>query len=85
MDIGTQIPSTISNVNRYAYQVNEARENIIQQMRQEGSSKAVFGSSGGSGFVSGIGYVTESGRTYPTTNPNFRPNPNVPRVCISGC
>ena len=85
MDIGTQIPSTINNINRYAYQVNEARENLIQYMRQEGSSKAVFGSDGGSGFVSGIGYVTDSGRTYPTTNSNFRPNPNVPRVCISGC
>ncbi|KKQ34611.1 MAG: Histidine-tRNA ligase [Microgenomates group bacterium GW2011_GWA2_37_6] len=44
------------------------------------------GSLGGGGrYVPGKGYVTNDGRTYPTNNPNFRPKPNVPRVCVSGC
>lgn len=98
-ELGTQVPpyaqtsnlmsnyyrNFMSNVNQNYYIQQQQINNLLQQMRREGSSKAVFGGGGGSGFVPGVGYVTSGGRTYPTTNPNFRPNPNVPRVCISGC
>jgi hypothetical protein len=55
------------------------RQEIIKQ-RESGSY------SGGSGYNRDAGaYVTQEGRVYPTSNPNFVPNPNAPRVCISGC
>ena len=46
---------------------------VISHMRESASSNAVFGKNGGHGFVSGIGYVTSDGRTYPTSNPDWKP------------
>ena len=34
---------------------------------------------GGGVFIPGAGFVTPDGRTYPTNNPNWKPNPNAPR------
>jgi len=48
--------------------------NLIGQMREAGSASGV----GGSGYYPGIGYVTPEGKTYPTDNPKWRPNPNAP-------
>ena len=56
------------------------RENLVQQIISSGSSEAVFGSGGGSGYSSRAGgYVTSDGHVYPTNNRNWKPNPNAPR------
>ncbi|HLC65661.1 MAG TPA: RHS repeat-associated core domain-containing protein [Candidatus Nanoarchaeia archaeon] len=60
-------------------QNQQRMDNLINQMRSEGSSDAIFGKGGGSGYIGGLGYVTEKGQVYPTNNPKWKPNPNAPR------
>ena len=67
----------VNNFQQSANQINQYVNNLIQQMRKEGSSNAVRGSGDGSGYVAGIGYVTDNGRTYPTNNPNWKPGCNL--------
>jgi len=69
-----------SNQNQLFQQYQEYNRQTIIKQRGSGTY------SGGAGYNRDAGaYITDKGRVYPTNNPNFRPNPNAPRVCVSGC